>query len=81
MQVQYAAENLTPIPADHFLARKANDLPALKIQLKGDPAGVMRNILESLGGKATPAQISSWCWATFSMRGNSNAGGTQPRNC
>ena len=28
MQVQYAAENLTPIPADHFLARKANDLPA-----------------------------------------------------
>ena len=29
MQVQYAAENLTPIPADHFLARKANDLPAL----------------------------------------------------
>ncbi len=60
MQVQYAAENLTPIPADHFLARKANDLPALKILLKGDPAAVMRNILESLGGKATPAQISSW---------------------
>ena len=54
MQLQYAAENLTPIPADHFLARKANDLPALKIQLKGDPAAVMRNILESLGGKATP---------------------------
>jgi len=60
MQVQYAAENLTPIPADHFLARKANDLPALKILLKGDPAAVMRNILESLGGKATQAQISSW---------------------
>ena len=60
MQLQYAAENLTPIPAHHFLARKANDLPALKIQLKEDPAAVMRNILESLGGKATQAQISSW---------------------
>ena len=60
MQLQYAAENLTPIPAHHFLARKANDLPALKIQLKEDPVAVMRNILESLGGKATQAQISSW---------------------
>src|SRR4029453_7886693 len=44
MQVQYAAENLPPTPADHFLAREANDLPALKILLKGDPAAVMRNI-------------------------------------
>ena len=35
MQLQYAAENLTPIPADHFLARKANDLPALKNPAEG----------------------------------------------
>src|SRR3954452_20224854 len=53
MQLQYAAENLTPIPAGHFLAQKATDLPALKTQLKENPTGVMRNILESLGGKAT----------------------------
>ena len=60
MQPQYAADNLTPIPAEHFLARKATDLPALKIELKENAAAVMRNILQSLGGKATQAQISSW---------------------
>ena len=60
MQLQYAAENLTPIPPEHFLARKASDLAALKNQLKENAAAVMRNILESLGGKATQAQISSW---------------------
>jgi len=60
MQLPYAAENLTPIPAGHFLARKASNLPALKIELKENPTAVMRNILESLGGKATQAQISGW---------------------
>jgi transcription elongation GreA/GreB family factor len=60
MQPQYAADNLTPIPAEHFLARKATDLPALKIELKENATAVMRNILQSLGGKATQAQISSW---------------------
>lgn len=60
MQLQYAADNLTPIPVDHFLARKATDLPTLKVQLKENATAVVRNILESLGGKATQAQISSW---------------------
>ena len=60
MQLQYAAENLTPIPAEHFLARKATDLPSLKNTLKEAPAEMMRNILESLGGKGTQAQISHW---------------------
>ena len=60
MQLQYAAEHLTPIPPGHFLAQKASDLPALKIQLKENATAVMRNILESLGGKATQAQISGW---------------------
>ena len=60
MQLSYAAENLTPIPAGHFLAQKASDLPALKVQLKENATAVMRNILESLGGKATQAQISAW---------------------
>ncbi len=60
MQLQYAAENLAPIPAEHFLAQKATDLSALKSQLKDNAAGVMRNILQSLGGKATQAQISGW---------------------
>ena len=60
MQLHYAAENLAPIPAGHFLAQKASDLLALKTQLKENPTAAMRNILESLGGKATQAQISSW---------------------
>ena len=60
MQLQYAADNLTPIPAEHFLAQKANDLPALKNLLKETPTAMVRNILESLGGKATQAQISHW---------------------
>jgi transcription elongation GreA/GreB family factor len=58
MQLQYAAENLAVIPPEHFLARKATDLPAIKNQLKKDPGAAMRNILEGLGGQATISQIS-----------------------
>lgn len=57
MQVQYAAENLAYIPPEHFLARKATDLAAIKELVKSDPAGAVRSVLESLGGKGTPAQI------------------------
>jgi transcription elongation GreA/GreB family factor len=58
MQLQYAADNLTLIPAGHFLARKASDLGAVKNQLKSDPVGLVRNILEGFGGAATQSQIS-----------------------
>src|SRR5438270_3624642 len=58
MQLAYAAESLTPIPPKHFLARKTSEPDAIKALLKSDPAAVVRNILESLGGKATLAQIS-----------------------
>ena len=60
MQLQYAADNLTFIPPEHFLARKATDLAGTKKLAKDDPAAVVRNILESLGGKAAPQQISEW---------------------
>ena len=60
MQLQYAADNLTIIPPEHFLARKATDLEGTKKLAKEDPAAVVRNILESLGGKAPPQQISEW---------------------
>lgn len=58
MQLSYAAENLTVIPPEHFLAKKANDLKGIKELVKTDPTAVMRNILESLGGAATVTQIS-----------------------
>jgi transcription elongation GreA/GreB family factor len=60
MQLQYAAENLIVIPPEHFLARKASDLAGTKKLAKDDPVAVVRNILESLDGKATAQQISEW---------------------
>ena len=60
MQLEYAADNLTVIPADHFLARKAGDLVATKKLAKDEPVAVVRNILESLDGSATAQQISDW---------------------
>src|SRR6266568_1757774 len=60
MQVQYAAENLTPLAPDHFLARKATDLVSIKNLARQDPVALVRNILESLEGKATTQQIADW---------------------
>jgi transcription elongation GreA/GreB family factor len=60
MQLQYAADNLTVIPPEHFLARKATDLSAIKKLIKEDPAAVVRSILESMAGAATVQQISEW---------------------
>ena len=60
MQLEYAAENLTLIPAEHFLARKAGDLAATKKLAKDGPVALVRNILESLDGKATAQEISEW---------------------
>ena len=60
MQAEYAAENVTPIAPEHFLARKATDLASIKKLAKEDPPAVVRNILESLDGKATAQQISEW---------------------
>jgi transcription elongation GreA/GreB family factor len=60
MQLQYAAENLEVIPPEHFLARKATDLNAVKKLSKDDPAALTRNILESRGGQATVLEISEW---------------------
>ncbi len=60
MQLQYAADNLTPIPPEHFLARRATDLASVKKLAKEDPVALVRNILESLDGQATPQQISEW---------------------
>src|SRR5437870_4463243 len=60
MQLQYAADNLTLIPAEHFLARKAGDLVSVKKLAREDPVAVVRNIVESLGGEATATQIGEW---------------------
>ena len=60
MQLQYAGDNLRPIPAEHLLARKASDLPGTKKMAQEDPAAVVRLILEhSDNKKATPTQIAA----------------------
>src|SRR5947209_352817 len=60
MQLQYAADNLTVIPEEHFLARKASDLGAIRNLAKENPAAIVRNILESLDGQASAQQIGDW---------------------
>src|SRR5262249_3355172 len=60
MQTQYAAENLTPLGPEHFLARKATDLASIRNLARENPAALVRNILESLDGKATTQQIGEW---------------------
>src|SRR5438045_248633 len=65
MQLGYAADNLMPIPPEHFLARTANEPEAIRALLKSDPAAVVRNILEGLGGKATLSQISDMLIGDF----------------
>ena len=60
MQTQYAAENLTPLAPEHFLTRKATDLASIKNLARENPAALVRNILESLDGKATIQQIGEW---------------------
>src|SRR6058998_4025983 len=41
MQVQYAAENLTPVAPEHFLARKAADLAAIKNLARENPTALL----------------------------------------
>ena len=60
MQAEYAAENVTPLAPEHFLVRKATDLASIKNLARENPADLVRNILESLDGKATAQQISEW---------------------
>lgn len=60
MQTQYAAENLTSLAPEHFLVRKATDLASVKNLAREDPVGLVRNIVESLGGQATAQQIGEW---------------------
>jgi transcription elongation factor GreA len=60
MQAQYAAENVTPLAPEHFLARKATELASIKNLARENPPALVRNILESLEGKATAQQIGEW---------------------
>ncbi len=58
MQLAYAAESLQPIADSHILARKVTDLDGVKVAAKSEPVELVRQILQSYGGKATQDQIA-----------------------
>jgi transcription elongation factor GreA len=56
MDLAFAAENLKPIPKDHILARKANDIESVR-QMAAHHLDLIKLVLNSFGGKATTDQI------------------------
>jgi len=58
MDLSFAAENLKPIPKDHILARKANDLEGVR-HLAAHHLDLIKLVLNSYGGKATADQIQA----------------------
>ena len=58
MDLSFAAEQLKPIPKDHILARKAADIEAVR-HLAAHHLDLIKLVLNSFSGKATPEQIQS----------------------
>ena len=58
MQLQYAAESLTPLPEDHILVRKVTDTAGIKAMARENPGGLVRLVLKSYNGRATQDQIA-----------------------
>ena len=56
MDLGFAVESLKPIPKDHILARKANDLEGVR-QLAAHHLDLIKLVLNSFGGRATADQI------------------------
>jgi transcription elongation GreA/GreB family factor len=56
MDLGFAAESLKPIPKDHILARKANDLESVR-QMATHHLELIKLVLNSYGGRATADQI------------------------
>lgn len=57
MGLAFAAESLKPVAKDHILARKATDMAGLHKMAATDHLGLVKLVLESLNGRATPDQI------------------------
>ena len=58
MQFQYAAETLSPVPAGHFLVKKATEAARLLSLAAEKPAELLRLILEDHQNRLTQDQIS-----------------------
>jgi transcription elongation GreA/GreB family factor len=57
MDLSFAAESLKPIPKEHILARKAADLENLRHLAGQESLELIKIVLSSFGGRATPEQI------------------------
>jgi transcription elongation GreA/GreB family factor len=58
MDLAFAAENLKPIPKNHIMARKVNDMDAVR-QMAAHHIELIKLVLDSFGGKATVDQIQN----------------------
>lgn len=59
MQLDYAAQTLTPIPQEFVRAQAAANPQAVRARAVEDPAGLARDIVRDHGGKATIEQITA----------------------
>jgi transcription elongation GreA/GreB family factor len=59
MQFVYAAESLTPLPGDHILVQKAENIEALRQKAQSDPVAVVTDSIRSLGAQATADNIQA----------------------
>jgi transcription elongation GreA/GreB family factor len=57
MDLAFAAESLKPIPKEHILARKASDLEGLRQLAATNHLELVKLVLSSYAGRATPDQI------------------------
>ncbi|MDB6053384.1 MAG: greA, partial [Verrucomicrobiales bacterium] len=57
MDLAFAAESLKPIPADHIFAKKMADIDGLRQMAALHHLDLIKLVLQSFGGKATPDQI------------------------
>ena len=57
MDLGFAAEVLSPIPRDHILVRKAENLEELREWAESDPVRLIQLAVESLGPRATAEEI------------------------
>ncbi len=59
MQLEYAAQTLTAIPAGSVRGQAATDRDAVRGRAGEDPAGLVRDVLRDHGGRATVDQITA----------------------
>lgn len=57
MDLGFAADSLKPIPRDHILARKAEDIEAVRQMAALHHLDLVKLVLQSFGGRATVEQI------------------------